>query len=229
MHIGIGAAVLILGLIYFAIVSPGFRAVVVMFAGIVALVIAILIARSAQAQEKPVPADCAICDSGVFTPAVAQAIKEGAAATKADPNIMAGIAYSRSHGDPNAIKGNRKGLMMLTEEEMRRVSGGKGNLFNPRDSVMAAVALAREAEKPAPKAKRPYFDPEQIRRGVAAGVISQEQYVWYMRYNAGENPGPFPQSPRPQPNPLLEPSATTQCTTTWAPIGIGGQWETTCN
>jgi hypothetical protein len=28
----------------------------------------------------------------------------------------------------------------------------------------------------------------------AAGIISQQQMVWYLCYNAGEHPGPFPPS-----------------------------------
>lgn len=44
MHIGIGAAILILGLIYFAIISPGFRMLLfctigIAIAGIIALII----------------------------------------------------------------------------------------------------------------------------------------------------------------------------------------------
>ena len=81
------------------------------------------------------------------------------------PETMAKLAYSKSRGNPNAVVGNRKGLMLLTEEEMRRVSSGEGNVFDPRDSVMAAATIMKQRTVSAPK--RPHFDPKWIRRGVA--------------------------------------------------------------
>jgi hypothetical protein len=48
MHIGIGAAILILGLIYFMIVSPGFRATVLIGAVGLAILIAAFIATHRQ-------------------------------------------------------------------------------------------------------------------------------------------------------------------------------------
>jgi hypothetical protein len=79
-----------------------------------------------------------------FSPEVAEAIKEGSALVGVDPETMAKLAYSKSRGNPNAVVGNRKGLMLLTEEEMRRVSSGEGNVFDPRDSVMAAATIMKQ-------------------------------------------------------------------------------------
>jgi hypothetical protein len=92
-----------------------------------------------------------------FSPEVAEAIKEGSALVGIDPEVMAKLAYSKSRGDPNAVVGNRKGLMLLTEEEMRRVSSGEGNVFDPRDSVMAAATIMEHKTASAPK--RPRFVP----------------------------------------------------------------------
>jgi hypothetical protein len=86
-----------------------------------------------------------------FSPAVVEAIKEGSALVGVDPEMMAKLAYSKSGGNPNAVIGNRKGVMLLTEEEMRRVSSGEGNVFNPRDSVMAAATIMKQKTAPAPK------------------------------------------------------------------------------
>jgi Transglycosylase SLT domain len=92
-----------------------------------------------------------------FSPEVAEAIKEGSALVGVDPEVMAKLAYSKSRGDPNAVVGNRKGLMLLTEEEMRRVSSGEGNVFDPRDSVMAAATIMEHKTASAPK--RPTASP----------------------------------------------------------------------
>ena len=159
-----------------------------------------------------------------LSPEINQAIMEGSAYVGFEFNRMTRLACARSHGDPNPVNGSRKGLMQLTEEEMRSASDGRGNVFNPRDSVMAAGMIMKQFR---PQSKRPYFDPEWIRRGVAAGTISQEQMVWYLRYNAGENPGPFPPS-RPIQTPSLESPPPLHCTTSWTPVGIGGEWQTEC-
>jgi acetyl-CoA carboxylase alpha subunit len=45
MHIGIGAAILILGIIYFAIVSPGFRIFLFSVMGLMGVALLILISR----------------------------------------------------------------------------------------------------------------------------------------------------------------------------------------
>jgi hypothetical protein len=100
-----------------------------------------------------------------FSPEVVEAIKEGSALAGVDPEMMAKLVYSKSGGNPNAVVGNRKGLMLLTEEEMRRVSSGEGNVFDPRDSVMAVGTIMKQ--KTASPPKRPHFDPEGIRRGLA--------------------------------------------------------------
>jgi Transglycosylase SLT domain len=89
-----------------------------------------------------------------FSPEVAEAIKEGSALVGVDPEMMAKLAYSKSRGNPNAVVGNRKGLMLLTEEEMRLVSSGEGNVFNPRDSVMAAATIMKQKTASAPKRLR---------------------------------------------------------------------------
>jgi hypothetical protein len=155
------------------IYSPGFRATVLVGASVLPGLVAILVARSAHAEDEPPTTDCQIRDSGVFTPTIAKAIKEGAAAVRADPNVMVGIAYSRSHGDPDAVSGDRKLLIFLTEEEMRRVSGGKGNFFNARDSIIAA-AVTRAFRRWGPEAP----DPKQERASLSREVGSDGYSHW---------------------------------------------------
>jgi hypothetical protein len=46
MHIGIGAAILILGIIYFAIISPGFRIIVFSVMGLMGLALLIIFLKN---------------------------------------------------------------------------------------------------------------------------------------------------------------------------------------
>ena len=81
-----------------------------------------------------------------FSPEVKQAIQEGAQQAGVDPQMIAEFAHFESDGDPNAHRhGSRyKGLTQLSEEEMARVSGGQGNVWNPRDAARAAGMIAKE-------------------------------------------------------------------------------------
>jgi hypothetical protein len=83
--------------------------------------------------------------SNAFAPEVKQAIIEGSKAVGFPPEIMAQFAHFESRGrpGPEADTGSYKGLMQLSKAEMARESNGQGNVYNPKDSTMAAAQIAK--------------------------------------------------------------------------------------
>jgi hypothetical protein len=88
--------------------------------------------RAGAAFGKPKPSR-GTCN---LSPEINEAIMEGSAYVGVEFNTMTRLACARSHGDPNMVNGSRKGLMQLTDDEMRRASEGRGNVFNPSQKYL---------------------------------------------------------------------------------------------
>jgi len=128
-----------------------------------------------------------------FSPDVSRAIKEGAAAAGVDPNLMAVFAHIESGGDPRQTTGRYKGLMQLSDAEMAEMSGGKGDVFNPQDSTMAAGLIAKRNgqafEQKMGRKASPfdlYMMHQQGPAGYEAHVSQPDRIAWQSMLSTGE-------------------------------------------
>lgn len=130
-----------------------------------------------------------------FDPAIKQAIIEGSKAAGFPAPIMAQFAHIESGGraGPEADTGHYKGLMQLSEDEMARESGGQGNVYNPKDSTMAAAQIAKRnyADFKAKFNKEPtafdlYMMHQQGPAGYEAHLRNPNQPAWQSMLSTGE-------------------------------------------
>ena len=103
-----------------------------------------------------------------FNPEIQQAIVKAAQLTGEDPQKLAAFIHIESDGDPRNTTGSYKGLMQLSDDEMAQLSHGKGNVYNPLDSVMAGALKMR-----------------QNRQELQAHGIQTTPFFEYMAYNQG--------------------------------------------
>lgn len=78
-----------------------------------------------------------------FSSDIQQAILKAAQLTGEDPQKLAGFIHIESDGDPRAVTGSYKGLMQISDDEMKEISHGKGNVLNPLDNVMAGAMMMK--------------------------------------------------------------------------------------
>ena len=87
--------------------------------------------------------------SGVASPEVSSAIKEGAAAAGMDPAHFAAIAGIESSFEPGSNRNKAtqyKGLFQIGRSEWART--GRGDIYNARDNALAAAKLMQEIARP---------------------------------------------------------------------------------
>lgn len=136
-----------------------------------------------------------------FSPDIQQAIKEGSAAAGVDPHMMAVFAHIESGGraGPEADTGSYKGLLQLSDREMAEMSGGRGNVYNPKDNVMAAgLIMKRNGDLYQRQTGNPaspfdlYMMHQQGPGGYMQHVRNPDAPAWQNMYNTaeGQHKGP---------------------------------------